>query len=855
MNVKNVLNRVLKKDSTKDFSEIKTVQSPQPQTLSKKTSSNDLHSNNLEATEISKQNSEKTMKRKSIFSLSSVKVNTTSTTEEVNPSLPITHQHSSENLNKTDEVSQTPRTQNKRKSIFYGNNSTNNQDSFSQLSLTIYLLPKKNELLYNDNKKLLINNLHIIDLFQEFKTWVELKDRMDRNNDKHKDCFQGKEVIEEMMKRWELPDKEKAIDIGNKFIENDLISITNPGIVRNIFRDGPYFYNIFPKKNIFGMSVRELFNEFKEFVKLREKIEKDGEIYQNVFYGFEGVDLMLEHWEITRDMAIDIGNLFIEEKRLKSVIPNESNVFRDSKSLYIILKSEEENMINLLEKFANEYDPMTVSNAYIDPDIDYNSFPINQGKPNFVNLIEPLTYAIQKEYVEHGSKRQFERDAKLWRTTLRFPQNMFKRDLLRRIFTILRFGPFFMIKENGECVFWYETGLPISVALSHGSRIMIQTPPNYDPLSNNQHEPFWNWLMTGNPDGDLSKVMTNDLTGEDCEKNKKNVFKRLAATHGISRGYREKLKGGFIKYIKEERTSGISLSKSTVLSNEINFQMHSHWAINIPLGGYCLSTILGEKISANGEHGHLYIYHLPAEERKPGGILIGLEGSEFNKWDQTGHKHNINATSSMLSPTYGFKWADNGSKKKKNLTSELPTDLKDGPKRYDGMFVDLSQGYDEIMEIYSKWDDDWVMETSVKPLALKMNPNFKEIESEEKLEIIKLQDGDVREKIEMYKQFIRDTTLKKDMLMKQVEKEEKCIKVAEARVEILSNELEWISREEMFLKIQELMNENESLKKKLKEQGILQSPRIEISKSPTQSPNTDFILTSPIPDTNDKKEE
>jgi hypothetical protein len=44
-----------------------------------------------------------------------------------------------------------------------------------------------------------------------------------------------------------------------------------------------------------------------------------------------------------------------------------------------------------------------------------------------------------------------------------------------------------------------------------------------------------------------------------------------------------------------------------------------------------------------------------------------------------------------------------------------PYDLRKekGPCKYNGMFVDLSQGFEELEEKFKDWDDDWVMETSI----------------------------------------------------------------------------------------------------------------------------------------------
>jgi hypothetical protein len=58
---------------------------------------------------------------------------------------------------------------------------------------------------------------------------------------------------------------------------------------------------------------------------------------------------------------------------------------------------------------------------------------------------------------------------------------------------------------------------------------------------------------------------------------------------------------------------------------------------------------LEETISSNGEHGHLYLYHQFATPETFGAVMIALEGSEYQKWDQVGHKPSHGALESTLS--------------------------------------------------------------------------------------------------------------------------------------------------------------------------------------------------------------
>ena len=102
---------------------------------------------------------------------------------------------------------------------------------------------------------------------------------------------------------------------------------------------------------------------------------------------------------------------------------------------------------------------------------------------------------------------------------------------------------------------------------------------------------------------------------------------------------------------------------------------------------------------------------MSASTKRNGGILLGLEGSEYLKWDQVGHKHAIIADSSSHSPTWGFKWRIS---KKSKTNNQYYQDLSadKGPTKYNGMFIDLSKGWEFLKENEHLWDDDFVMETS-----------------------------------------------------------------------------------------------------------------------------------------------
>jgi chromosome segregation ATPase len=118
----------------------------------------------------------------------------------------------------------------------------------------------------------------------------------------------------------------------------------------------------------------------------------------------------------------------------------------------------------------------------------------------------------------------------------------------------------------------------------------------------------------------------------------------------------------------------------------------------------------------------------PSSKRN-GGLMIGLEGCEYQKYDQSGHKHSLNGDSSPVSPTWfayildssfrGLKW------KSKEKLSDL--EKENGPMKRNGMFVDLSKGWEFLTSLENLWDDDFVMETSKNELSSTLRQSTEEI--------------------------------------------------------------------------------------------------------------------------------
>jgi hypothetical protein len=81
--------------------------------------------------------------------------------------------------------------------------------------------------------------------------------------------------------------------------------------------------------------------------------------------------------------------------------------------------------------------------------------------------------------------------------------------------------------------------------------------------------------------------------------------------------------------------------------------------------------------------------------------MIALEGSEYQKWDQVGHKSSHGSLESSISATCGMLW-DN-----EMLSSE------EVPLKVNGLFIDLSQGWNHINKLSEIFEEEWVMKTSV----------------------------------------------------------------------------------------------------------------------------------------------
>lgn len=134
--------------------------------------------------------------------------------------------------------------------------------------------------------------------------------------------------------------------------------------------------------------------------------------------------------------------------------------------------------------------------------------------------------------------------------------------------------------------------------------------------------------------------------------------------------------------------------------------------MNIPLGGFGNKSIgpFPDVISLNGSFGHVYFYYMSPSPDRPGGIMVGVEGSEFGKRDQSGNLHTLSAKSPTIGVTNGYKWRG----------KQYSLQLIGGPDKYDSLIVDLcSTGWNFLVN--SEWQDSMLFETAKPPKDIEID--------------------------------------------------------------------------------------------------------------------------------------
>jgi hypothetical protein len=244
-----------------------------------------------------------------------------------------------------------------------------------------------------------------------------------------------------------------------------------------------------------------------------------------------------------------------------------------------------------------------------------------QEQEEYERKVEEMREFVDTEWKLKRFEGQVQRDAEVWLETLKNPGVESRGNILRRLFTVIRYGGLVLrhaSREGSEadCKWksWYETKWPIATTLSHGGRIVIQLPRkklnSKNPQTGSRYDShFWKWLITGEVDGDLSEYVSTSGSGDQCTKEQKILFKRLGATHSLDfvkpierviqvpsvnslAPPKEKLELLFPsmpnhrkKVLLECKTSGFNLRDTKMFRGDAHtLKHHRHWGMNIPLG-------------------------------------------------------------------------------------------------------------------------------------------------------------------------------------------------------------------------------------------------------------------------------
>ncbi|KAF0978780.1 hypothetical protein FDP41_001850 [Naegleria fowleri] len=249
------------------------------------------------------------------------------------------------------------------------------------------------------------------------------------------------------------------------------------------------------------------------------------------------------------------------------------------------------------------------------------------------------------------------------------------------------------------------------------------------------------------PSSPVTSTSTPTSPSSSSSSSKKKKVKQLRqisvqyTDQNNQRGTMKKLKD--IVEIKEKL--GLNTRNSKLIGSKEEVMLkHRHWGLNICMGGFGkqLPNFLSHKeakkarkkgpkkgakvtyttVEPTGEHSHIYLYYMSPGPNRYGGIMIGVEGSEPGKKDQSGETHGITAGSPFIGVTDGMKW---------NKIKDMGMD--EYPDKYDSLFIDLSSGWEFLKEKAKEWRDEMVMETIyVKPVKdAEEEAHFKEQQYQE----------------------------------------------------------------------------------------------------------------------------
>lgn len=279
---------------------------------------------------------------------------------------------------------------------------------------------------------------------------------------------------------------------------------------------------------------------------------------------------------------------------------------------------------------------------------------------------------------------QYDFDAMMWYGALTNPGSPAIGLFLRKLFTVLYFAGILYNTSRTGSHSWHQFAgsIPIASALGHGGRIIIQLPVRTD--ARNSARAFFDWLV-----GDV--------------RTSRELITRTAATHAIA--HREKslpLVGQ-----RRMRVAEMRGKKTGLRSVFKGIYEKNHFGVNVPLGGAGnTNPVSGNRIAADGGHGHVYIYYNPKEPGQCGSMMIGCENSAPGATSQTFVKHDARAISESYSPCGTSKWPNLGS----------------GPNaKAEAMFIDLSDGWTWLQGRVIRFNNTLV-DHAPNPVSADFNP-------------------------------------------------------------------------------------------------------------------------------------
>ena len=267
----------------------------------------------------------------------------------------------------------------------------------------------------------------------------------------------------------------------------------------------------------------------------------------------------------------------------------------------------------------------------IDAGTVYTNKILNVANPNPVPTTKVVATQMKQAAITdvesgHYGEQQMELDTAMWYGALQSSGSSDVLTVLTNVWQTLYYGQMVCKSRSGTWITWPSLKWPISMALSHGGRVMVQLPK----AATGQEDKFWNWLW-----GSTAKRP------------------RKAATHGIDRGANPNLTLTAGKILRMTETGGL-------LAGFKSSSGGSHWGLEIPLGGAGNKNPLsGKTVGCDGASGHLYLYYLPPSADKFGGVLIGCEGSspldrKRSYTDKFDVKHKYVVSSDGYGGSHGF---------------------------------------------------------------------------------------------------------------------------------------------------------------------------------------------------------